>query len=72
MEEAQKGKVWAVVRRMKTGEVVHKVETTPARIDAVIGGMLVNANTDDYYIDEWYEFPKRGQKDQNGNLKEKD
>jgi hypothetical protein len=67
METIQKGKAWAVVRRMKGGEVVHKVQTTPERIDRTIGAMLINANTDDYFIDEWYEFPEKGQKDKDGN-----
>jgi hypothetical protein len=71
METIQKGKAWAVVRRLDVeGVVVHKVETTPARIDRTIGGMLINADTDRFFIDEWYEFPEKGQKDSNGKVKD--
>jgi hypothetical protein len=65
----QRGKAWAVVRRIQGGEVVHKTQTTPERIDRTIGGMLINANRDEYYIDEWYEFPEKGQKDSSGKEK---
>jgi len=70
MEATQKGKAWAVVRAFKGGEVVHKTETTPARIDRTIMGMLYNMNTEAYYVDEWYEFPEKGQKDKDGNIKD--
>ena len=62
---SRKGKAWAVVCNMK-GEGVHKVETTPARIDRVVMGMLTNMNREAYYVDEWYEFPEKGEKDKDG------
>lgn len=64
----QKGKAWAVVTRIGNGEVVHRVETSPGRIDRVIGGMLINMNRDEYFVDEWYEFPEKGQKDASGKV----
>ena len=70
METIQKGKAWAVVRSFKDKDYTHKVETSPARIDRTIMGMLRNMNTEDYYVDEWYEFPEKGQKDHNGNTKD--
>lgn len=66
----QKGKAWAVVCRMKGGEVVHRVETTPARIDRLVSGMLTNMNRDDFFVDEWYEFPFAGQNDKAGKVRE--
>lgn len=62
----QKGKAWAVVRVLVGGGVVHKVETTPTRIDRVISGMLVNMDRERFYVDEWYQFPFGTQKDKDG------
>lgn len=68
METIQKGKAWAVVCKFDSREVVHKVETTPGRIDRTTMGLLRNMNTDAYYVDEWYEFPEKGQRDSEGKL----
>lgn len=69
METIQKGKAWAVVRSFTVKDYTHKVETSPARIDKTIMGLLRNMNTEAYYVDEWYEFPEKGQKDANGKVK---
>lgn len=65
-ETIQKGKAWAVVRSFKDKEYAHKVETSPSRIDRTIMGLLRNMNTEAYFVDEWYEFPEKGQKDSEG------
>ncbi len=64
-----KGKAWAKVVKMDTKEVVHSVETQASTIDRVISGMLRNMNTDAYYVDEWYEFPEKGEKDADGKVR---
>ena len=40
------------VRRLSDGEEIHKVETTERQAERVMMGMLINMNTDEYYIDD--------------------
>lgn len=60
---------WAVVRNIQSNEVVHKVKTRRGTIDRAISGLLINMDTERFYVDEWHKKPERGEKDANGKLR---
>ena len=40
------------VKNIETGEIVHELETTEARYERVMSGMLINVDTDKFFIDD--------------------
>ena len=64
----RKGKCWLDVTSHE-GEVVRTVETTACYADRVCSGMLINMSPD-YFVDYRYEFPEKGEKGENGKVRE--
>lgn len=41
-----------IVRRLRTHEEVHRVDTTPERHIRVMNGLLINMNVEEFYVDD--------------------
>jgi len=67
----RKGKAWLDVKKVGTGEVVHTVPTEAYKADRVCAGMLINMDRENYFVDERYEFPEVGEKDEGGEVRKK-